>query len=146
MYLDKLGLFSDAQALTASAQATNVLDLTAPSVKRQIGAGKTLWVIFSIGVAADITTGDETYQFDLYTSAAANMSSPVNLGSRVIPAASLPAGALIAMAVPQDSMLEYFSPHYTLGGTTPSVTVTSWITDEQPPEHSVYASGVTQAV
>src|SRR5581483_4988378 len=103
MYLDRLGLFSDAQALTASALSTNVVDFTNVTPKRQVGAGKPLWVIFSIGVAADFTTGDETYQFDLYTSAAANMSSPVNLGSRAIVASALTAGALIAMAVPQDS-------------------------------------------
>jgi hypothetical protein len=146
MYVDKLGLFSDAQALTASAQATNVVDFSSVVPKRQVGAGKQLWVIFSIGVAADFTTGDETYQFDLYTSAAANMSSPVVLASRAVVAGSLTAGALVAMTVPQDSMLEFFSPHYTLGGTTPSVTVTSWLTDESPPEHTMYAAGANQAV
>lgn len=146
MYVDKLGLFSDAQALTASAQATNVVDLTNVTPKRQIGAGKPLWIVFSVGVAADFTTGDETYQFDIYTSAAANMGSPVNLGSRAIVATVLTAGYTFVMAVPQDQMLEFISPHYTLGGTTPTLTVTSWLTDELAPEHSVYAAGTTQAV
>lgn len=146
MYIDKLGLLSDAQALTASALSTNVIDFTSVTPKRQVGAGKTLWMMMSVGVAADHTTGDETYQVDLYTSAAANMSSPVVLGSRVIDFSLLTAGALFAFAIPQDSMLEYFSAHYTLGGTTPTLTVTTWVTDEAPPEHSVYASGVTQAV
>jgi hypothetical protein len=146
MYIDKLGLLSDAQALSASALSTNVIDWTSVTPKRQVGAGKRLWLMVSVGVAADFTTGDETYQVDLYTSAAANMSSPVNLGSRVLTAAQLSAGALFAFAIPQEGMLEYFSAHYTLGGTTPTVTVTAWVTDEEPPEHSVYASGVTQAV
>lgn len=146
MYMDRLGLLSDAQALTASALSTNVLDFTNVTPKRQVGAGQRLWVVFTVGVAADITTGDETYQLDLYTSAAADMSSPVVLESRVLTAANLAAGTLHAMAIPQGRMLEFFSTHYTLGGTTPTVTLTAWVTDEEPPEHSVYASGVNQAV
>lgn len=146
MYIDRLGLLSDAQALTASALSTNVIDFTNVTPKRQVGAGARLWAMFAIGVAADFTTGDETYQFDLYTSAAADMSSPVVLDSRAIVATSLPAGALVAIAIPQARMLEFFSAHYTLAGTTPTITVTSWVTDEEPPEHAVYASGVSQVV
>lgn len=146
MYIDKLGLFSDAQALTASANGTNVVDFTLVTPKRQVGAGKQLWVLFSIGVAADFTTGDETYQFEIITSAAANLGSPVTLVSRAVVATLLPAGALVAITVPQDGMLEFMGVHYTLAGTTPTVTVTAWLTDESPPEHSVYAPGASQAV
>lgn len=145
-YIDKLGLFSDAQAVTADAVSTNVVDLGNVTPKRQVGAGHRLWVVFSIGVAADFTTGDETYTFRFDTSAAANMGTPTTLVSRTIVAGTLVAGYQFAFAVPQEGLLRYVSTYYDVGGTTPTVTVTAWLTDEEPPEHSVYASGTTQAV
>ena len=60
MILDSLLKFSDAQALTATADSTNVIDL---SNDRDIGIGEPMALVVTVGVAADFTTGDETYQF-----------------------------------------------------------------------------------
>ena len=62
MFLDAQNLFSDAQALTATAVGTNVIDL---SQDRSIGNGEPMGVVFTVDVAADQTTGDEDYTFDV---------------------------------------------------------------------------------
>lgn len=146
MLIDSLGQLSNAQALTATALSTNVVDFGNVTPKRQIGVGKQLWVVFCVTVAADFTTGDETYQFELYTSAAANMGSPTVLATRAILAATLIAGFQFSMAVPRDGMKEFFSAHYTLAGTTPTVTVTAFVTDQEPVDHTTYAAGDSKAV
>ena len=62
MYIDSLLQIASAQALTATAVGTNVIDL---SVARSIGSGEPMAMVFSVGVAADQTTGDEDYTFDV---------------------------------------------------------------------------------
>ena len=52
MYIDKLLKLSDAQALTATAVGTNVVDI---EVARGVGNGEPIAVVFSVGVAADQT-------------------------------------------------------------------------------------------
>ena len=92
---------SDAQALTASADSTNVIDLS--QTARQIGAGRTMYVHFNVTVGADFTTGDETYTFGVATGAATSLGTV--LSSRAIAAGTLAAGYNFSMAVPMDGVL-----------------------------------------
>ena len=131
MIIDSLLELSDAQALTASADATNVVDLGSA---RQVGAGKPLFVHFSVVVAADFTTGDETYQFNIATGAAATLGTVLN--SRILTAAKLVAGFQFSMSIPLENLNRYIGVEYVLGGTTPSLTIDAWITDQEMPVHT----------
>lgn len=143
MILDKLGELSAAQAVTVDAASTNIVDLLSI---RQIGAGERLWVVFIITVAADFTTGDETYQFNLETDDNSSFSSKAILSSMAIVATTLVAGYKFAMAVPLERMERYFRAFYDTGGTTPTVTVTAELTSQEPAMWTGYTSGTTVAV
>ena len=81
MYLDKQLQFSDSQAVTADAVGTNVIDLSAD---RSIGNGEAMAVVFIVEVAADQTTGDEDYTFDVeYSGNAAQTTGRELIGRRV---------------------------------------------------------------
>ena len=129
MYIDKLLEFSDGQALTASGRSTDIVDLGSA---RQIGVGKPLWIVFQVDVAADGTTTDETYEFKIETDSVEAMSSPTELASRTIGYATLVAGYQFTMAVPMENVEQFISPYFTLGGTTPSITISAWLTDQHP--------------
>tara|TARA_R110001583_G_scaffold91527_2_gene233581 strand:+ start:2884 stop:3303 length:420 start_codon:yes stop_codon:yes gene_type:complete len=118
---------SDAQALTASADSTNVIDLS--QTARQIGAGRTMYVHFNVTVGADFTTGDETYTFGVATGAATSLGTV--LSSRAIVATTLVAGYNFSMAVPMDGVLRYVGVEYVLAGTSPSVTVDAYLSDQE---------------
>lgn len=126
MIIDKLDLLSDAQALTATANSTNVIDLGAAALA--LNDGTPLELVLQVDVAADFTSSNETYNIDVVTSAAAGLTTPTSLGARTIAAAALTAGSIhhipIAAGV---AMLQYLGAIFTLGGTTPTVTVTAFI-------------------
>lgn len=125
MFLDNLLLLSDAQALTATAASTNVIDTGA--VARNLPVGEPLALVITVDVAADFTTTDETYAFAARTSAAAGLTSPTDIGSRTIAASALTAGSIHVIPLGTPMLLRYLAAYYTLGGTTPSITVTTSI-------------------
>lgn len=132
---------SKAQALTATAASTNKFHFGADIDKGVGGHGICVEVL--VTVAADITTGDETYQFDLRTDDNAAMSSPTILMRRIIPAATLVAGYRFVMDLGITNEA-YIDLNYTLGGTSPSVTVTAFLTNRSEVASDpsvVYASG-----
>jgi len=129
MFLDNLLVVSDAQAVTATAFSTNTIDLGSSTPKREIGTGEPLGFGVTVDVAADFTTGDETYQFDIVQSANANLSSPDVVASFVRTAAQLVAGAMVFLPIPPGwPTKQYLGLRYTTGGTTPTVTLTAWLT------------------
>lgn len=142
MYIDSLLQFCDAQALTASAASPNVIDLGSD---RDIGPGRSLWVVICVGVAADHTTGDETYQFDLQTDDNSAFASPTSIASVAPAAASLVAGARLVMGMPFANE-RYLRLYSTLGGTTPSVTITAFLTDQDPAAWQAYPDGIAGIV
>lgn len=124
MYVDALCLLSDAQAVTADAASTNTFD--SARAADDVFAGEPMAVAFEIDVAADSTTGDETYEFQVIQSAAANLGSPDILAQRTIAAASLSAGSVHYLVVPPGAKSKrYLGAYYNVGGTTPTVTVTA---------------------
>jgi hypothetical protein len=143
MYIDALGLLSDAQAVTADAVSTNTYDSGAAG--NDISAGAGLVIAIQVDVAADSTTGDETYKFDVIQSAAANLGSADVLASRVIAAADLTAGSIHYLPIPQGSKTKrYLGLNYDVGGTTPTITCTAFIQPANMLQQSkVYADGIT---
>lgn len=126
MILDKLDQLSLNQALTATAVGANVIDLDAANLGLPDGIALQMLVI--VKVAADFGTTDETYSFAVETSAAANQSSPIVLTSRAILASALTLGSKHHFPLPQSiNMLRFLGVRFTLGGTTPLLTVDAYI-------------------
>ncbi len=124
MFLDSTLQFSDAQALTVTAVSTNVIDL---SLDRDIGKGEPMGVVVTVGVAADYTTMDETYQFTVQTSVDEAFSSPVTVvASAVINGDELPEGVSVVLPIGHTN-LRYLRLNNTLAGTTPAVTIDAFL-------------------
>ena len=137
MILDALAQFSDSQALTATALATNVIDLG--SVDRNIGTGEPMAVVFNVEVSADQTTGDEDYQFDVETASDAAITTARKLLGRRIFESGTPAapfedadllvqGFVFVIPIPYGGLAEaerFLAVRYTLAGTTPTITVSA---------------------
>lgn len=155
MILDAQHIFSDAQALTATALATNVIDLT---VDRSIGNGTPMGVLFIVDVAADQTTGDEDYQFDIeYASDASITTARKLIGRRIFESGTptapaqdadlLVAGFQFVIPVPPTALSEserYIAVRYTLAGTTPTITVSAYLQPlDQISNRAFFASGYT---
>jgi hypothetical protein len=129
MYVDALGLLSDAQAVTVDAVSTNTIDLGLVTPQRQIGDGEPIGIGMIVDVAADFTTGDETYVFEVISSAAAALTSPTILGAYTRTAAQLAAGSRHFFPIPPGTPVQRFiGMNYNVGGTTPTITVTAWLT------------------
>ena len=138
MYIDSLLKISDAQALTATAVGTNVIDL---SVARGIGNGEPMAMVFSVGVAADQTTGDEDYTFDVeYATNAAQSTGAQLMGRRIFESGTptapaqdadlLVAGFVFAIPIPPTTETEdgqFIGIRATLAGTTPTITIDAWL-------------------
>lgn len=126
MLIDALLTLSDAQALSATGFSTNTIDLGNVTPKRDIFVGEGLEVVVTVDVAADAASGDETYTFQFVQSANANLSSPDVLAQVAIARATLVAGYSFTLPVPEGLLTkQYIGLQYTLGGTTPSITVTA---------------------
>lgn len=143
--LDAQTLLSDAQAITADAVSTNTYDCGATTPQRSIGAGEPLAVVVTVDVAADSTTGDETYSFEVIQSANANLSSADVLIARTVAAADLTAGAQVVIPIPPGAQTkQYLGLNYNVGGTTPTITCTAYILPQNfAPQIRSYADGFT---
>lgn len=125
MIIDNFLLLWDAAALTATAVSTNTVDLGAAGLEK--GTGEQMVLAVQVDVSADTASGNETYQFEIIQSANADLSSPDVLAYRAIDKASLVAGTIWYLPVPDGSITKrYIGARATLGGTTPSVTVTGF--------------------
>jgi hypothetical protein len=120
--LDAQCLFSDAQALTATAVSTNSYD---SSSDRDLGTGEPLAVVVGFDVALAGTT--PTIAVSIQTDDNSAFSSPTTIATGVTLSAAA-AGAKVVLPVPADATVErYLRVNYTLGGTTPTATVTAYL-------------------
>lgn len=156
MYIDAQHLFSDSQAITADAVGTNVIDL---SVDRSLGNGEPMGVVFLVEVAADQTTGDEDYTFEVeYASNAAQSTGRQLIGRRVFESGTptapaqdadlLVAGFRFVIPIPQTALSEserYLGIRYDVTGTTPTITCSAWLAPLSMIQGSenAYADGIT---
>lgn len=135
MIIDGQTTLWNAAALTATAVSDFAYDLGAAAVTSGTIAdptsGEPLCVAMAVLVAADSTTGNETYEFDTISATASDLTTgQVIIAKYVILAANLSAGTLVIFplqphAVPAQ---RYLGMKAVLGGTTPTITVTAWIT------------------
>ena len=148
MYTDLATILSDSQALTATAYSTNAMDMGNSTPKNDVGSGEGLALVINVEVAADATTGDETYQFQLIQSANANLSSEdviLETTTAYITRATLVAGYQLTIPIPADLVTKrYIGAKYTLGGTTPTLTVSASIVPRKFLKTGrIYAKGYT---
>lgn len=123
MYIDAQGLLSDAQAVTADAGSTNLIDLGVAG--RVLGSGEPMALVIFVDVAADGTTTDETYIFKLQTDDNTSFSSATDVLSKTIGYAALTAGSKHIIPLDHTALERYVRAYYDVGGTSPSVTVTA---------------------
>jgi hypothetical protein len=88
---------------------------------------------------------DETYEFQFIQSASADLSSPDILVARSIAAASLTAGSVHHLAIPKGAITKrYVGAYFNVGGTTPTVTVSTFLQPVSMSEaRATYADGFT---
>lgn len=123
--IDAQLLFASALAITATGDATNVIDLKAAGM---LGNGKPLMVVIKVDVAADATNGDETYAFSVTTDDNAALSSDTTIATKTIARADLTANSIHTIDIPENVATEQFLGLVaTLGGTTPTLTYTAWL-------------------
>jgi len=90
--------------------------------------GEPMAVVIQVDVAADGTTTDETYEFQIETDDNTSFSSATDLLLHSIGYASLTAGSTHVLPIPVGAAVErYIRVYYNVGGTTPSVTVTAFL-------------------
>ena len=144
MYIDIENRLCNAQAFTADANSTNAFDNSAAAI--DFGSGEEMCVGCAVTTAADFTTGNETYQFNFNQSTSDQGTSPDILVSMVILATTLVAGYLFALPIPPGVVTKrYLFLAYDGGGTTPTISLTAWITRRRMFEVQKrnYASGFT---
>ena len=135
MYVDAQQKYSDAQALTVTAVSTNAID---HSSDRNFGIGKPMAIVIAVTVAAGGTA--PTMQVTLQADTTSAFGAPVTVTSTsVLTAAQMVAGAKFILPVPPDLLTARFTRlNYTMGGTTPTVTVTAWLTLADAIQNEVY--------
>ena len=158
MILDAQSQFSSSQALTGSAVGENVISL---GVARSIGQGEPMVVLFVVEVAADQTTGDEDYTFDVeYATNEGQSTGRKLIGRRVFESGTptapaqdadlLVAGYKFTIPVPAVTQSEdeiYLGIRSTLAGSTPTITISAWLVPQSMATVGVmnYANGYTIA-
>lgn len=129
MFVDALGLVSDAQAFTAVAVSTSSIDLGASIPKREIGAGEPVGFAFAVDVAASATT--VKLEIIMATDDALTAGIVVLVEATRL-AADLPAGKLLFLGIPASApaagWLRYLGIRATPAGGAATVTLTSWLT------------------
>lgn len=123
MFIDSLCTLSNAQALSASAAASDCFDTNSKDIYK----GEPLGVLFTVDVAADVANNDETYSFAVVTDTTTTITPDNVLATVAVARATLVAGYKFVIPIPSIKYDRYLGVYYTLGGSTPSITVTAVI-------------------
>jgi len=129
MYVDALGLVSDAQAFVAAAVSTNSIDLGNVTPKRELGTGEPVGFGFAVDVAASATT----VKLEVIMATDSLLTAGiVVLVEETRLAADLPAGGLLFLGIPPGGpaagWLRFLGIRVTPVGGAATVTLTSWLT------------------
>jgi len=123
MIIDNDLVVSDAQAVTADAGSTNVIDLGVTG--RRFGAGDAHAIVLFVDVAADGTTTDETYEFEIQTDDDVAFGSATELQAITKTYTQLAVNTVFAFVIdPNWSFERYLRVRFDVGGTTPTITAT----------------------
>lgn len=141
MILDAHNLFSDAQALTAAAASTNLIDL---GVAREIGNGRQLSIFLNVDVALTDASSDSTVTVTLETDDNEAFSSATSAATMFTIAATAAAGTTYSYKIPDSLSLErYIRVYYTMNnGNLSTGTVTCGIVMDRQAQ-KIYADGFT---
>lgn len=134
--IDALLSLSDSQALTVTANSTNVVDTG--SANARLGAGRPLWLVVVCEVAMGGTS--PTLDIDVESDDNDSLSSPTDIGSYP-QITSMAVGDRIAIALPSTHQ-RYIGVEYTMGGTSPTVTLSAYITDQEPEDWVALADAI----
>lgn len=129
MHVDSLLRFSSAQALTATAVSTNVVDGSVAD--RDFGIGNQLYIVTVVTVALTDAGSDTTVTVDLQSDTADTFGSATKVQELyIIPALAAIGDTFIATINPMVTRERYLRLNYTMtNGSLSTGTVTSFITD-----------------
>lgn len=118
-YIDKQCEFSDAQAVTATAISTNVMDLGDDVTTRNIGGPDSLYLVVITQTAATSATSAATLTVTLESDSTADLATSATVhystGSKAFAAFS-PAGTVLAVVqLPFGDYERYLGVRYTVG-------------------------------
>jgi len=131
-----------AQAFSASGATTSYLD---SGVARNLGSGEPMAMVFTVTTAADHTTGDESYSFAVQSDSSSAFGSAVDNITLDVANTTLVAGYKVVLPL-GPTTTRYIRGYLTLGGTTPSVSVTTDIVPlEDVRKMAYYSAGYTIA-
>lgn len=134
-------LFSDAQAITAAAASTNLVDLSAA---RDIGTGAALYVVVTVDTAFTDSGSDSTLTVDLYGDSTTSFTPDGTQRLFIIPALAAAGSVYVARISPDFAAnYRYVELYYTPNnGNLSAGAVTAFITD-CPQKWAAYADGLT---
>jgi hypothetical protein len=125
MILDHSLVMSDAQALTAEARSTNVIDTTKSVPTSGVGAGAPVKVVIRIDEAF---TGPATVRFRIQTDAAVGFGTAETLfDTSTVAIASLPAGKTFEYILPATGVKRYLSALYTPNTTASAGKISAYV-------------------
>jgi len=141
MILDAQNLFSDAQAVTASAASTNLIDLGAD---RDLGTGKPVYVVVQVDVAMTDSGSDSTITVTAQTDAAAAFGSPTTAQTLGTFAALSAIGTRLIMALQPGQIVERFLRLYytAANGSLSTGSFTAYLTTDLQ-QARTYADNIT---
>lgn len=118
-------MYSDAQVLAASGASSNIVD---HGSDRNLGIGEPMCIVLNLPSAPDSADGDETYTAKLETDSDSAFGSAAQVGATATITRSDPAGSQYVIVIPPDTAIKrYTRVYYTLGGTSPSLTVDAFM-------------------
>jgi hypothetical protein len=140
MYIDTRLQFSLSQAISTvgSNISTNLVDLDAD---RDIGPGEPLWIVVQTVVALAGTSPTFTLSVQTDDNSGFASATTIFTGDTIPNAAAMPAGSYFIYPFPMKNE-RYLRLNYTLAGTTPTATITSWLTNQHPQTWAAIADGI----
>jgi len=140
MYVDSQLLFSDAQAVTATAASTNTIDFGAV---RDMGVGEQLYVVALVDVAFTDSGSDSTLAVALETDSTTSITPDATRTLFTFSALSAAGTVKIAALGPDDINLQYAQLKYTpANGNLTTGSITAFITHNIQ-KYTSYADGIT---
>lgn len=154
MYVDSQELFSDAQAVTATAISTNVLDLNAASgtnvpLLQDIGIGEPIYLVVTTVTTATDSGSDATLTVTLESDSTANLAtSPtvhISTGALAFATFANAGSVLLAAALPIGNYERYLGVRYTVASGPLTAGAFNAFLTKDVQRYINYASGFTVA-